>query len=94
MGSRTTIVVMFLFTLPMLIVTDISPVQRVSAASNCDNGDWSLLNGIQPLNVWPKFQTSTLRNSNMRKSVGEIAMMVKTLSLQNSRIMMVLKKNG
>ena len=51
MGSRTTIVVMFLFILPMLIVTDISPVQRASAASNCDNGDF----------VTPKWNTTVER---------------------------------
>ena len=40
MGSRTTIFVMFLFILPTLIISDTSPIQRVSAASNCDNGDF------------------------------------------------------
>ena len=95
MGSRTTIVVMFLFILPMLIVTDISPVQRVSAASNCDNGDW----------VTPKWNTTVERLAKVpniytpefeyeEKRGREIAMMVKTSSLQNSRIMMVLRRNG
>ena len=51
MGSRTTMVVMFLFILPMLIVTDISPVQNVSAESNCDNGDF----------VTPKWNTTVER---------------------------------
>jgi len=51
MGSRTTIVVMFLFVLPMLMVTDISPVQQVSAESNCDNGDF----------VTPKWNTTVER---------------------------------
>ena len=51
MGSKTTMVVMFLFILPMLIVTDISPVQNVSAESNCDNGDF----------VTPKWNTTVER---------------------------------
>ena len=51
MGSRTTMVVMFLFILPMLIVTDISPVQNVSAESNCDNGNF----------VTPKWNTTVER---------------------------------
>ena len=51
MGSRTTIFVMILFILPMLTVTDLSPVQEVSAESNCDNGDF----------VTPKWNTTVER---------------------------------
>ena len=40
MGSKTAITVMFLFILPMLMISDVSPVGNVSAESNCDNGDW------------------------------------------------------
>ena len=40
MGSKTTMTVMFLFILPMLMISDVSPVGNVSAESNCDNGDW------------------------------------------------------
>jgi len=40
MGSKTAITVMFLFILPMLMISDVSPVGKVSAESNCDNGDW------------------------------------------------------
>ena len=94
MGSRTTIVVMFLFILPMLIVTDISPVQHVSAALTAIMETLLHQNGILPLNVWLKFQTSTLLNSNMRKSESEIEMMVRRLSQQISKTMMVLKKSG
>ena len=39
MGSKTAMTVIFLFMLPMLMISDVSPVGKVSADSNCDNGD-------------------------------------------------------
>ena len=51
MGSKLTVTVMILFLLPMLATTKLSPVERASAESNCDNGDF----------VTPKWNNSVER---------------------------------
>ena len=92
MGSRTTIFVMILFILPMLTVTDLSPVQEVSAESNCDNGDfenpkWNTT--VERLAKVPSVYTPDLESE---KEVKEIGIMFQNLLVL--RTTMDLKKSG